>query len=677
MNNKMIRLLLPLLCAVPVLAAAAGRAPETDAVWQIAAHTYAEPYHGVTLANGGIGILPWREPFSVRRVMLNHVFDADAPHGISRVLPGLNPFALQVSIDGRDVAGTPVAEWSQTLDMHRAVLRTAFVADGRARIAYDLRALRNMPYAGLVRVEIEALDDLHLSVANTTDIPGEYAAPESSAHEVTVDGTRIRYRRTWAPARHRRTVVSASATLLFDPARTAAQTCSGERNRIEISLKRGERFSFDLIGAVCTDRDFLDPWNESDREVIYAVKEGVDRLTSRHDESWAELWQGDIEIEGDDEAQQAVRLALYHLYSFARAGSRLSIPPFGLSSQGYNGHIFWDTELWMYPPMLFLNQGIAESMMNYRIDRLPAARRKALAYGYRGAMFPWESDDAGEESCPTWALTGPFEHHITADIGIAAWNYYCMSGDRNWLRSEGWPLLREVADFWASRAERNGDGSYSIRNVVCADEYAEGVDDNAFTNGAVVRALQAASKAAALCGEKAPASWRTIAAGLRIPRFEDGTTREYEGYDGRIVKQADANLLAYPLGLVTRAEEIRRDLAYYEPRIDAGPAMSYSILALQHARLGDGEKAYELFTRSYRPNRVAPFGVTAEYAGTDNCYFATGAGGMLQAVINGFCGLEITDKGVVQLPAALPAHWKRLTVKGVGPDRRNYTKENR
>ena len=346
-------------------------------------------------------------------------------------------------------------------------------------------------------------------------------------------------------------------------------------------------------------------------------------LTSRHGELWDELWQGDIEIEGDDEAQQAVRLALYHLYSFARADSRLSIPPFGLSSQGYNGHIFWDTELWMYPPMLFLNQGIAESMMNYRIDRLPAARRKALAYGYRGAMFPWESDDAGEESCPTWALTGPFEHHITADIGIAAWNYYCMSGDRNWLRKEGWPLLREVADFWTSRAERNDDGTYSIRNVVCADEYAEGVDDNAFTNGSAMRALQAASKAAALCGEKAPAIWNTIAASLRIPRFEDGTTREYEDYDGRIIKQADANLLAYPLGLVTNTEEIRRDLAYYEPRIDAGPAMSYSILALQHARLGDGGKAYELFSRSYQPNRVAPFGVTAEYAGTDNCYFAT------------------------------------------------------
>ena len=317
----MMRKRLFLLCiGISALAATTAAAAEPDAAWCIAARTCADPYHGVTLANGGIGILPWREPFSIRRVMLNHVFDADAEHGISRVLPGLNPFALSVSIDGRNVAETPVGEWSQTLDMHGAVLRTAFVADGRARIRYDIRALRNMPYGGLIRVEVEALDDLFLSVANTTGTPGEYAAPNSSAREVTVDGTRIRYRRTWAPARYRGAVVSASSTLLFDPARTVAQECTGEQNRIGISLKRGERFAFDLVGAVCTDRDFIDPWNESDREVIYAVKEGVDRLTSRHDESWAELWQGDIEIEGDDEAQQAVRLALYHLYSFARAG---------------------------------------------------------------------------------------------------------------------------------------------------------------------------------------------------------------------------------------------------------------------------------------------------------------------------------------------------------------------
>jgi len=668
--------LLLLLLSLAALTANAGNPSSGDdrsnALWRIAAESPADPYHGVALANGGIGILPWREPFSIRHVMLNHVFDADAEHGISRVLRGINPFDLTVSIDGRNVARTPVTEWRQTLDMLRAVLRTSFVADGKARIVYDIRALRNMPYAGVIRVEVEALDDLFLSAANTTSVPDEYAEAESSARDLDVDGTRVRCRRTWAPSRHRGAIVSASATLLFDTERARAENSAAE-SRISLAMKRGERFAFDLVGAVCTDRDFLDPWNESDREVIFGVKEGVDRLIERHDRQWSDLWQGDIEIEGDDEAQRAVRLALYHLYSFARPGSRLSIPPFGLSAQGYNGHIFWDTELWMYPPMLFLNAGIAESMMNYRIDRLAGARRRALAYGYRGAMFPWESDDAGEEACPTWALSGPFEHHITADIGIAAWNYYRMSGDRNWLRKEGWPLLRDVADFWVSRAERNDDGSYSVRNVVCADEYAQGVDDNAFTNGAAIRALQAAVKAAALCGEKAPAAWSEVAAGLRIVRFPDGVTQEYDGYDGRLIKQADANLTAYPLGLVTDPQAIRRDLEYYEPRIDNGPAMSLAILALQYARIGDGEKAYELFQRSYRPNRVAPFGVTAEYPGADNCCFATGAGGMLQAVINGFCGLELTDKGVVQLPAALPRHWKRITVKGVGPGRKSYT----
>lgn len=104
-----------------------------------------------------------------------------------------------------------------------------------------------------------------------------------------------------------------------------------------------------------------------------------------------------------------MRFALYNLYASCRAGSRLSIPPMGLSSQGYNGHIFWDAELWMYPPMLLLNEGIARSMVDYRTDRLAAARRRASAYGYRGVMFPWESDWFGEESTPTWAITGPME----------------------------------------------------------------------------------------------------------------------------------------------------------------------------------------------------------------------------------------------------------------------------
>lgn len=384
-----------------------------------------------------------------------------------------------------------------------------------------------------------------------------------------------------------------------------------------------------------------------------------------------------VRIEGDDDAQRIVRFALFNLYSSCRGGSRLSIPPMGLSLQGYNGHIFWDTELWMYPPMLLLNQDIARSMLDYRFDRLPAARKKALAYGYRGAMFPWESDDSGEEATPTHALTGPFEHHITADIGIACWNYYCVTRDVRWLQREGYPLLKEIADFWTSRVTRNQDGSYSIHNVTGADEYANGVTDNAFTNGAASLALKYACQAAEICGEKVPEIWREIGENIRVLQFENGVTREHSTYKGEMIKQADANLLAYPLGLITDEYRQRQDLEYYAERIDQkdGPAMSYSVYCVQYARMGEADKAYEMFRRCYEPNLRKPFGVISETPTSNNPYFMTGAGGLLQAVLNGFCGLQITDEGIVQLPSALPSHWKRVTVTGVGSDKKTYVRE--
>lgn len=407
------------------------------------------------------------------------------------------------------------------------------------------------------------------------------------------------------------------------------------------------------------------------------MHEGEEALMQAHYRLWDELWQGDIRIEGDDDAQRIVRFALFNLYSSCRGGSRLSIPPMGLSLQGYNGHIFWDTELWMYPPMLLLNQDIARSMLDYRFDRLPAARKKALAYGYRGAMFPWESDDSGEEATPTHALTGPFEHHITADIGIACWNYYCVTRDMRWLQREGYPLLKEIADFWASRVTSNQDGSYSVYNVTGADEYANGVTDNAFTNGAASLALKYACQAAEICGEKVPEIWWEIGENIRVLQFENGVTREHSTYKGEMIKQADANLLAYPLGLITDEYRQRQDLEYYAERIDQkdGPAMSYSVYCVQYARMGEADKAYEMFRRCYEPNLRKPFGVISETPTSNNPYFMTGAGGLLQAVLNGFCGLQITDEGIVQLPSVLSSHWKRVTVTGVGSDKKTYVRE--
>lgn len=651
---------------------------EEERLWQLHAVDIQAPYAPAPMANGCIGILPQKEPFAVEHVMLNHVFDAASPHVVSRVMRGINPFCLSMKIDNKKVDTSNISDWQQTIDMRRAVHQTSFHTLEKADVSYELCALRNLPYAGLIRVTVQACKDMLLEVRSGMGIPDDYSQSLIRYREMEADGNRMYMLESDATSRFGYRRVASTSSFLFNGEQIKPIYDEATRELFfSIQLKKGETFCFSLVGSVCSSRDFFDPYNEAERQVIYAVHEGEEALMQAHYRLWDELWQGDIRIEGDDDAQRIVRFALFNLYSSCRGGSRLSIPPMGLSLQGYNGHIFWDTELWMYPPMLLLNQDIARSMLDYRFDRLPAARKKALAYGYRGAMFPWESDDSGEEATPTYALTGPFEHHITADIGIACWNYYCVTRDMRWLQREGYPLLKEIADFWASRVTRNQDSSYSIHNVTGADEYANGVTDNAFTNGAASLALKYACQAAEICGEKVPEIWREIGENIRILQFENGVTREHSTYKGEMIKQADANLLAYPLGVITDEYRQRQDLEYYAERIDQkdGPAMSYSVYCVQYARMGEADKAYEMFRRCYEPNLKKPFGVISETPTSNNPYFMTGAGGLLQAVLNGFCGLQITDEGIVQLPSALPSHWKRVTVTGVGSDKKTYVRE--
>jgi protein-glucosylgalactosylhydroxylysine glucosidase len=289
-------------------------------------------------------------------------------------------------------------------------------------------------------------------------------------------------------------------------------------------------------------------------------------------------------------------------------------------------------------------------------------------------MFPWESDSDGQEATPVWALTGPFQHHITGCVGWSFWKYYQVTKDKEWLRTRGYPMLKEVADFWVSRVEKGTDGQLHINNVIGSNEWQENIDDNAFTNAMAKTSLGFATQAAQELGIAANPQWASVAALIPILKFPDGTTKENRTYDGVTIKQADVNLLAYPLTIVSDEAQIRKDLAYYGPRYSPeGPAMGWSVLSTLNTRLGDSEKGYEWFIRSYKPNMVPPFGVLAETAGGTNPYFATGAGGMLQAVMNGFAGLDLTDRGIIQLKTKLPKKWKSLTIKGVGVDKRTIT----
>jgi protein-glucosylgalactosylhydroxylysine glucosidase len=440
------------------------------------------------------------------------------------------------------------------------------------------------------------------------------------------------------------------------------------------SIKAGETYRFSVAGTSMTSAHHDDPLNEAERITIYAKLEGRDRLLQFHQKAWDELWQSDIVVEGDPQSQQDIHSMLYHLYSFVREGTANSPSPMGLSGLGYNGHVFWDAELWMYPAILVMHPELAKSMVEYRFQRLEAARKNAFANGFKGAMFPWESAESGVEETPVWALSGPFEHHITADVAIAAWNYYAVTQDKQWLREKGYPILSATADFWSSRVERNGPGHYDIKNVVAADEWAENVDNNAFTNAAAKANLQYATQAAKLLGITPDPGWMTVANNIPILKMEGGVTQEHASYKGEGIKQADVNLLAYPLHEITDKAQIKKDLEYYSSRVpnEGTPAMTQGVFALLYARLGDAEKAYHWFKDAYVPNLNPPFRVIAETKGGTNPYFATGAGGILQAVLMGFGGLEITPQGIKQIPSVLPSTWSSLTIKGVGVQKKTF-----
>ncbi|MBS2210740.1 glycoside hydrolase family 65 protein [Carboxylicivirga mesophila] len=541
--------------------------------------------------------------------------------------------------------------------------------------------MRQMPFGGLMQVTINAEKDMVLDVANLIETPSNYKNVRSLYRMMQDLDARMPVFQTTAASPFGAHDVAAASGFIFEGERPDLHHNVHNVNQayqsFRVKLKKGESYSFSLFGAVCTSRDFNDPYGESERMVVFAQREGAAKLLHRHHQEWNALWESDIIIEGDPVSQTDIRFALYNLYSYQRVDSDLSISPMGLSAPGYNGHIFWDSELWMYPPLLLLQPAMGRSMMNYRVDRLHKAKKKARNFGFKGAMYPWESDDSGEEATPTWCLTGTFEQHITADVGIAVWNYYRLTKDIDWLKTKGWPVLKAVAEFWASRVTSNPDGTYSIENVVGANEFAHGVTDNAFTNGAVKVVLSDAVKAAGLLKINAPAEWAIISEQLRIEKFRNGITREHSTYEGEIIKQVDVNLLAYPLGLITDEETIRKDLEYYESKISPeGPAMTFSVFSILYARLGDADKAFEMFQRAYIPNKRSPFGVLAESAVSDNPYFATGAGGMLQAVLFGFVGLELTDGGIKSGKACFPVHWKSITVKGVGPQKETFVRYN-
>lgn len=639
-------------------------------------------YYGITVANGMIGIVSSPEPFKVKDVVLAGAYDLYGRGRVSNFLRSFNLLNMQLDIDGRRIGAKEVSHLKQELDMKHAGFTTTFDYGDKATVSYTYYSLRQLPFTVLMDVTVMAKKDITIGSASVMEAPDALKEVQNYYNEIDRPHMVISLLTSSAKSPTGKLLMCASNTFLFSEThgqepRVIHEMWDNNMHLMKFSktVRAGETYRYSIAGSSITSAHHDDPLNEAERMTIFAKLEGRERLINFHNKAWDALWTSDILIEGDDQSQQDIHSMLYHLYSFVREGTDISPSPMGLSGLGYNGHVFWDTELWMYPSILVLHPEMAKSLVEYRYQRLTAAKRNAFNHGYKGAMFPWESAASGVEETPVWALSGPFEHHITACVGIAAWNYYCVTQDKDWLKEKGWPVLKEVADFWASRVERNGPGQYDIKNVVAADEWAENVDNNAWTNASAKAVLQNATAAAKLLGITANPDWLQVANNIPILQLANGVTKEHATYNGEGIKQADVNLLAYPLKEITDPQQIRKDLAYYETRVpDEGtPAMTQAIFTLLYARLGDGDKAYHFFKDAYVPNLNPPLRVIAETKGGTNPYFATGAGGIIQSILMGFGGLEITAQGITQVKSALPKLWKSLIIKGVGPEKKIFS----
>jgi trehalose/maltose hydrolase-like predicted phosphorylase len=637
-------------------------------------------YYGVTVANGMIGIVSSPEPFHVKDVVLAGAYDLYGRGRVSNFLKSFNLLNMHFSVDGKDVSSGNISSMKQTLNMLHASFTTSFNYSDKATISYTYYALRQLPFTVLMDITVQAKKDIEIEPASVMEAPDALRDVQNYYNEIDRPHVVISLLTSTAKSPTGKLLMCASNTFLFtephgQEPRLIHEMWDNNMHLLKFKrkIKAGETYRFSIAGSSITSAHDEDPLNEAERLTIFAKLQGADRLISFHEKAWSDIWKTDIQISGDEQSQQDVHSMLYHLYSFTREGTSFSLSPMGLSGLGYNGHVFWDADLWMFPALLVLHPEMAKSMIEYRYERLETAKSNAFEHGYKGAMFPWESAASGVEETPVWALSGPFEHHITACVGLAAWNYYCVTQDKEWLREKGWPIISATADFWASRVERNGPGHYDINNVVAADEWAENVDNNAFTNGAAKVLLKHATEAAGILGIKADPDWMLVSDNIPILQL-NGVTVEHAQYKGEGIKQADVNLLAYPLKLITDPAQIKKDLVYYQSRVpnEGTPAMTQAVFALLYARLGQGDTAFHFFKDAYIPNLNPPFRVIAETKGGTNPYFATGAGGILQSLLMGFGGLDITEKGIVQVPSKLPAGWKKLTITSVGPDKKNY-----
>ncbi|WHZ02680.1 glycoside hydrolase family 65 protein [Neobacillus sp. YX16] len=412
---------------------------------------------------------------------------------------------------------------------------------------------------------------------------------------------------------------------------------------IDGDLVKDEPFVFEKIGTVYTSLESTNP----DRDSLENLKSnsllGYEALLERSASKWQEFWQAKrIEITSTDEFDQtAMDFALYHMEIMTPAhDERFSVGAKGLTGEGYKGHVFWDTEIFIAPFHLFTEPETAKKLLRYRYLHLQQAKEKAAQNGYEGALFPWESAMTGKEETPEFAAinirTGTrqkvasaiSEHHIVADIAFAVVQYFQNTLDEEFMRNEGLALLKETAQFWMSRTVEEG-GKLSIKDVIGPDEYTEHIDNNAYTN---YMAYYNVEQALYFMDQFQHTDEQLFNRGkdflntlylpkpnkdkiipqddtfLSKPEIDLTPYKQTQGSQAilldysraevnemQILKQADTVMLLYLFPDLFPKEVVAKNLHYYEAHTIHDSSLSKAIHAIVAARCEDEEAAYRFF----------------------------------------------------------------------------------
>ncbi len=495
---------------------------------------------------------------------------------------------------------------------------------------------------------------------------------------------------------------------------------------VKMKAVKGEVLAVEKQVRVFTSRDIAD----KERSMPGGIEAGLVRMAGQNftsweagllanQEAWKREWERtDVIIEGDEEAQLSLRFNLFQMLIAApRDDDRVNIGAKTLSGFGYRGHAFWDTEIFMLPLFMYTAPHIARNLLNYRFRNLAGARAKALANGFEGAQYPWESADTGEEVTPTWIpdfthrsqliriWTGDIEIHISAVIAYAIMQYWKVTGDDEWMVEKGAEIVLETAKFWASRAEWNAvSGKYEYRDVIGPDENHDHVDNNFFTNRLARWNLQVAiqvlewlrlnapARAGALTesldlSERRLLKWQDVIEKIYFPAdHQTGLIEQFEGYfkltdvdltaleprnrsvqvifgiEGaaqiQVIKQPDVLMLQYLLRDEFSDDQIKTNYDYYSTRTDHtyGSSLGPSIQAIMACEVGKIEDAYEQFIRAVRADLRDVRGNAGDGI------HAASAGGTWQTVVFGFGGLKVNRDGWTYQPR-LPQHWRRLAFR--------------